>query len=45
MIPMSTFPPRPHHDIYSDDIDKVEQIVAEIEKKWEIRFANGRMKK
>ena len=32
-------------DIYIDDCDKVKQIVAEIEKKWELRFANGRMKK
>ena len=32
-------------DIYSDDCDKVKQIASEIEKKWELRFANGRMKK
>ena len=32
-------------DIYSNDCDKVKQIITDIEKKWELRFANGRMKK
>ena len=32
-------------DIYSNDYDKVERIITDIENKWELRFANGRMKK
>ena len=32
-------------DIYSNDCNKVELVIADIENKWELRFANGRLKK
>ena len=32
-------------DIYNDDVEIVNKIVDEIEKVWETRYANGRMKK
>ena len=32
-------------DIFSNDGDKVERIITDIENKWELKFANGRMKK
>ena len=32
-------------DIYSHDTDTVGRMVVEIEKVWETRYANGRMKK
>ena len=32
-------------DIYNDDVEVVNKIVDEIEKVWETRYANGRMKK
>ena len=33
------------NDIYNDDVKIVNKIVDEIEKVWETRYANGRMKK
>ena len=32
-------------DIYSGDTDTINKVVDEIEKVWETRYANGRMKK
>ena len=32
-------------DIYSENIDKLNNIMNEIEKTWDTRYTNGRMKK
>ena len=32
-------------DIYSSDSEKLDQIINEIENVWELKYANGRMKK
>ena len=32
-------------DVYNDDTNVVNNIVDEIEKVWETKYANGRMKK
>ena len=32
-------------DIYSEDTDKLNNIMNEIEKTWDTRYTNGRMKK
>ena len=32
-------------DIYSGDIDKVNQVINKLENVWEVKYANGRMKK
>ena len=32
-------------DIYSENIDKLNNILNEIEKTWDTRYTNGRMKK
>ena len=37
--------PSDFNDIYSNENDTLIRIIDEIEKVWELRFANGRMKK
>ena len=32
-------------DIYKDDNDRVDQVINKVEKVWEVKYANGRMKK